>query len=252
MRNHATHTDANHVKFALAGPANVVDDLDDILGHLRRGVATFRLIRLSDATIVDYEGRVLVAFVMCKGFCLALPCILHRTKAHNPLHHVSECKGAMGVRVPAEMEGCGRKLSKVRADIWVMQGCRDETWRNSNVEAVHAAETKRYRKSLLEIRRREMNYDMTNTTTLDARFGNGVDVTELMSRKYITHHHMSFAMTVKFVRYVNRSTSAFGNGNLPLLLWLKIPNDVVKLRMLEQLLGCHRSHSERCSDVLVY
>jgi hypothetical protein len=62
---------------------------------------------------------------------------------------------------------------------------------------------------------------------------------------------MSFAMTVKFIGNLNGSTSAYSNGNLALLLWLKITDDVVEFWVLEQLIGCHRSHDERRSVVLV-
>jgi hypothetical protein len=99
--------------------------------------------------------------------------------------------------------------------------------------------------------RNSRNHGMTNTIALGACLGIGVAEDEVMFNKYSTHHQMSFAMTVKFIGNVNRSASSFGHSNLALLLWLKVADDVVELWVFEQLIGCHRSHDERRSIVLV-
>ena len=86
---HSTHAYANDVQFTLAGPADVVEDFDQVLSHGRGGVSRRGLVRVADSPIVSHQRRILVAFVVSEVFRLALPCVLHATKAHYPLHGVS-------------------------------------------------------------------------------------------------------------------------------------------------------------------
>jgi len=86
---HSTHAYANDVQFTLAGPADVVEDFDQVLSHGRGGVSRRGLVRVADATVVRHQRRILIAFVVGKILRLALPCVHHATKAHNPLHGVS-------------------------------------------------------------------------------------------------------------------------------------------------------------------
>jgi len=86
---HSTHAYANDVQFTLAGPADVVEHFYQVLSHGRGGVSRRGLVGVANAPIVSHQRRVLIAFVVGEVFRLALPCVLHATKAHDPLHGVS-------------------------------------------------------------------------------------------------------------------------------------------------------------------
>jgi hypothetical protein len=51
---HSTHAYANDVQFALAGPADVVEDLDQVLSHGRGGVPRRGLVGVANATVVRH------------------------------------------------------------------------------------------------------------------------------------------------------------------------------------------------------
>lgn len=72
LGNHAAHAYADDVQLALALPANLINDFDYILGHLRSGVSVHRFIRIANAPVIDYQRGVSVTLRMREVFGLAL------------------------------------------------------------------------------------------------------------------------------------------------------------------------------------
>lgn len=73
LGDHAAHGDTDDVELAVLGPAEVVDELQQVLCHLGCGVATPWLVTTADATVIDDEGGVFVALFVAESHSLTLP-----------------------------------------------------------------------------------------------------------------------------------------------------------------------------------
>lgn len=84
--DHATHGDTNDVHATLLRPADVIQELDEILRHLGSGVSQKRLATLAHAPVVESERCIFVGLGVSEILELSLPCFHETAQSHNPLH----------------------------------------------------------------------------------------------------------------------------------------------------------------------
>ena len=84
--DHATHRDTNDVHTTVLGPADVIQELDEILRHFGSGVPKKRLATLAHASVVEGKRCVFVGLGVSEVLELSLPCLHETAQSHNPLH----------------------------------------------------------------------------------------------------------------------------------------------------------------------
>lgn len=82
---HTAHADTNDVNRSFTIPAKVIEQLESILGHLRRRVAHDGLVASAHATVIEDEARVFGGLVMTEIYGLSLPVPFKGAKTHDPL-----------------------------------------------------------------------------------------------------------------------------------------------------------------------
>jgi hypothetical protein len=94
-----------------------------------------------------------------------------------------------------------------------------------------------------EARQKSRIVGMTNAAAMCTRFGRGT--LQLTETKYrATYNQVSISGAVHFICKVDGATSVLGDRYLAFLCGLQVPNCVVVLWMLLQLLNCQRCHGE--------
>ena len=79
LSNHTTQATPNDMQLTLGRPSNMIDEVKSVLCHLRSRVPNQRLVRLSHASVVKDQTRILVALIsvriltMAEIFGLPLP-----------------------------------------------------------------------------------------------------------------------------------------------------------------------------------
>ena len=85
LGNHASHRDSDYMHTPGLGPAYVVQQLYNILGHFGGGVTQQWFITVAHSSIVEYQAGVFVRLGVGKVLRLSLPSLHDSTQSHDPL-----------------------------------------------------------------------------------------------------------------------------------------------------------------------